>query len=193
LARQHAQPPLTCGPLAVSNDILSITCICFLITPILGILGELLLNKPLLPGTSEIAQIDMIVDLLGTPSEHIWPGFDALPACKNFTLKQQPYNNLKTKFPLLTQAGLRLLNVLFMYDPKKRATSEEGLSSSYFKEAPLPSDPRFMPSFPQHRNLKGQPSSSSKLQNQHPPPARVGIPNKFSDMLEGLAKRKRYE
>lgn len=29
------------------------------------ILGELLAHKPLLPGLSEISQIDMIVDLLG--------------------------------------------------------------------------------------------------------------------------------
>jgi len=52
-------------------------------------------------------------------------------------LKQQPYNNLKQRFPWLSAAGLRLLNFLFMYDPKKRATAEECLQSSYFKEAPL--------------------------------------------------------
>ena len=39
---------------------------------------------------------------------------------ENYTLKKQPYNNLKHKFPWLTPAGLRLLNFLFMYDPKKR-------------------------------------------------------------------------
>ncbi|KAG5678125.1 hypothetical protein PVAND_007824 [Polypedilum vanderplanki] len=162
------------------------------------ILGELLINKPLLPGTGEISQLDMIVDLLGTPSENIWPGFDQLPACQNFTLKQQPYNNLKAKFPFLSQAGIRLMNFLFMYDPKKRATAEESLSSSYFKEPPLPSDPRFMPSFPHHRNLKSQSSTSSSSsifasgskQQQNLNPSR----NKFSEMLEGLAKkRKRYE
>ncbi|XP_064437978.1 cyclin-dependent kinase 10 isoform X9 [Mirounga angustirostris] len=38
------------------------------------ILAELLAHKPLLPGTSEIHQVDLIVQLLGTPSENIWPG-----------------------------------------------------------------------------------------------------------------------
>ncbi|KAG8036951.1 hypothetical protein G9C98_004273 [Cotesia typhae] len=99
--------------------------------------GELLGHKPLLPGRSEIAQLELIVDLLGTPSEAIWPEFNSLPALQNFTLKQQPYNNLKQRFPWLSAAGLRLLNFLFMYDPKKRATAEECLQSSYFKEAPL--------------------------------------------------------
>lgn len=101
------------------------------------ILGELLSHKPLLPGNTEIAQLELIVDLLGTPSEAIWPDYPNMPAIQNFTLKTQPYNNLKPKFHYLTAAGLRLLNFLFMYDPKKRATAEECLQSSYFKEAPL--------------------------------------------------------
>ncbi|XP_036922340.1 cyclin-dependent kinase 10 isoform X4 [Sturnira hondurensis] len=37
------------------------------------VLAELLAHKPLLPGTSEIHQVDLIVQLLGTPSENIWP------------------------------------------------------------------------------------------------------------------------
>lgn len=141
------------------------------------ILGELLGHKPLLPGRSEIQQLELIVDLLGTPSDAIWPGFSQLPALQNYSLKQQPYNNLKQRFPWLSAAGLRLLNFLFMYDPRKRATAEECLQSSYFKEAPQRKllrsnlnfsiiiqlffsflsacDPKLMPSFPQHRNIKG--------------------------------------
>lgn len=60
-----------------------------------------------------------------------------MPALKNFSLKQQPYNNIKQKFQWLSSAGLRLLNFLFMFDPKKRASAEECLESSYFKEMPL--------------------------------------------------------
>ena len=75
--------------------------------------------------------------LPGTPSANIWPEFATLPALKNFSLKQQPYNNIKSRFIWLSGAGLRLLNFLFMYDPKKRATAEECLQSTYFKEMPL--------------------------------------------------------
>ncbi|TKC38609.1 hypothetical protein EI555_010146 [Monodon monoceros] len=84
------------------------------------ILAELLAHKPLLPGASEIHQVDLIVQLLGTPSENIWPGFSQLPLVSQYSLRKQPYNNLKHKFPWLSEAGLRLLNLLFMYDPKKR-------------------------------------------------------------------------
>ncbi len=43
------------------------------------ILGELLAHKPLLPGRSEIQQLELRVDLLGTPNDAIWPEFSSLP------------------------------------------------------------------------------------------------------------------
>ncbi|NWI25157.1 CDK10 kinase, partial [Sula dactylatra] len=124
------------------------------------VLAELLAHKPLLPGTSEIHQIDLIVQLLGTPNENIWPGFSKLPLVSQYTLRKQPYNNLKHKFPWLSEAGLRLLNFLFMYDPKKRATAKDSLESSYFKEKPLPCEPELMPTFPHHRNKRAASASA---------------------------------
>lgn len=87
--------------------------------------------------TYDFNLLTILFMILGTPSDAIWPEFSSLPALQNFTLKQQPYNNLKQRFPWLSAAGLRLLNFLFMYDPNKRATAEECLQSSYFKEQPL--------------------------------------------------------
>ena len=118
------------------------------------ILGELLLHKPLLQGRSEIHQLELVIDLLGTPNESIWPGCNQLPVLNSFNLKHQPYNQIKHVFPWLSHGGIRLLNFLFMYDPKKRATAEECLLSSYFKEPPLPVAPPLMPSFPGYRNQK---------------------------------------
>nr|XP_057943547.1 cyclin-dependent kinase 10 [Doryrhamphus excisus] len=118
------------------------------------ILAELLAHKPLLPGTSEIQQVDLIVQLLGTPNENIWPGFSALPLIGQYSLRKQPYNNLKNKFTWLSEAGHRLLNLLFMYNPQRRATAKDCLESSYFKEKPLPCEPELMPTFPHHRNKR---------------------------------------
>lgn len=166
------------------------------------ILGELLLGKPLLPGNSEIAQLDMIIDLLGAPSESIWPGFSELPAVQNFTLSQQPYNNLKTKFHMIGQSGRNLLNILFIYNPNTRATAEECLNSKYFLDPPqgelstkfllihflkfssfhqTACDPRMMPTFPQHRNA----TSATQA------PAAADIP--ISDLLNVFIKRQRMD
>jgi len=153
------------------------------------ILGELLLHKPLLPGRTEVQQIDMTIELLGTPHAAIWPQLDKLPALQNFTLKSQPYNNLKHKFPYLSPAGLRLLNFLFMYDPAKRATAEECLQSSYFREQPLPCDPKLMPSFPQHRNMK---SSRREINNEPNHDNQSDSVSGLSDLLQ-LPKRSRVE
>ncbi|NWU73405.1 CDK10 kinase, partial [Pterocles burchelli] len=159
------------------------------------ILAELLAHKPLLPGTSEIHQIDLIVQLLGTPNENIWPvravpslpppllaqptptspsvppqGFSKLPLASQYTLRKQPYNNLKHKFPWLSEAGLRLLNFLFMYDPKKRATAKDSLESSYFKEKPLPCEPELMPTFPHHRNKRAAAAAGTESQAKRSKP-----------------------
>ena len=116
------------------------------------IFGELLDNKPLMTGRSEINQFQLIVDLLGTPSDQIWPGFTSLPGAKSINFKRQPYNNLKHKFSWLSPAGLTLINHLLMYDPCKRASAADCLQNSYFVEKPLPVQPDMMPTFPEHRN-----------------------------------------
>ena len=118
------------------------------------IFGELLGHKPLMAGRSELNQLQLIVDLLGTPSEQIWPGYSSLPGTKNLKLKHQPYNNLKHTFSWLSQAGLTLLNHLLMYDPSKRGTAADCLQSSYFVEKPFPVKSDMMPTFPEHRNYK---------------------------------------
>ncbi|KAI0219394.1 Cyclin-dependent kinase 10 [Lamellibrachia satsuma] len=138
------------------------------------ILGELLAHHPLLPGRSEIHQIDMIVEMFGTPNDKIWPGFSSLPALENFTLKKQPYNNLRHTFPWLSEAGLRLLNSIFVYHPDKRATAADCLESSYFKEKPHPCDPELMPTFPEHRNLK-------RRSDQHENKGKARSTNSFQD------------
>lgn len=125
------------------------------------ILGELLIHRPLLPGKTEIDQINRIISLLGTPTEAIWKGFDDLPAIKSIQLIHQPYNKLKNVFERASSSCLQLLNALFTYDPHLRISAEVALRSRYFDEPPLPCEPSLMPSFPQHRNRKRKKRDSS--------------------------------
>ncbi|XP_035388003.1 cyclin-dependent kinase 10 isoform X2 [Electrophorus electricus] len=132
------------------------------------VLAELLAHKPLLPGSSEVQQLDLIVQLLGTPNDNIWPGFSRLPLSGQYSLRKQPYNNLKNKFTWLSEAGLRLLNLLFMYNPQRRASAVDCLESSYFKEKPLPCEPELMPTFPHHRNKRAGPAIESQSKRTGP-------------------------
>ena len=120
------------------------------------IFGELLSNKPLLPGKSEQQMIDLIIKLLGTPNESIWPGYSLLPMAKQIILQTQPYNNLKQKFHWLSDAGSLLLNDLLTYDPEKRSTGRKSRKSLYFREKPLPIEPAMMPTYPHLRNTTPQ-------------------------------------
>lgn len=126
------------------------------------IMGELLLHKPLLPGKDEIDQLRLIIALLGTPTEKIWPGMTKLPVFQNYKLMQQPYNNIKAVFADRTPECIELLNSLFVYDPKRRSTAKQCLDSEYFKLSPLPCDPSIMPSLSGlTRKRKRKKSSSS--------------------------------
>ncbi|MGH0147037.1 UNVERIFIED_CONTAM: hypothetical protein FKN15_060857 [Acipenser sinensis] len=75
------------------------------------IFGELLTQKPLFPGKSEIDQINKIFKDLGSPSEKIWPGYNEMPAVKKMTFTEYPYNNLRKRFgALLSDQGFDLMN-----------------------------------------------------------------------------------
>lgn len=53
------------------------------------IFGELMRHKPLLPGNTEQKEIELIVNLLGSPNDTIWPGYSKLPFAKSLNLPQQ--------------------------------------------------------------------------------------------------------
>jgi len=109
------------------------------------IFGELVANDPILPGRSEVDQLTLIYDLLGAPSEAIWPGYSSLPGLASLRLPNQPYNNIQQRFPGLSAAGRDFLNKMLTYDPDKRPTARKLLQHDCFLEQPLPKPPESMP------------------------------------------------
>ena len=109
------------------------------------ILAELMLHRPLMPAPTEAKQLEMMVDLLGTPSARIWPAFPSLPLAHTLARREQPYNELPHRFDSLqpasrrpTAEALRLLNALLTYDPERRIGAGGALAHEYFATRPLP-------------------------------------------------------
>jgi serine/threonine-protein kinase BUR1 len=76
------------------------------------VLAEMFTRRPILPGNSDLDQVEKIWQLCGTPNQHTWPNFDALPGCegvKRFSAHsrkvKQTYERLVISCPCSLAAG----------------------------------------------------------------------------------------
>ena len=110
------------------------------------IMAELLGRKPIFPGNNYLHQLDLILDVLGTP-----PDSDVKGCEKGINyLKQLPKRtpkDLRTIFPHATPQALDLLKKMLHFDPTKRITVEKALEHPYLANLHDPQDEPTCPPF----------------------------------------------
>ena len=76
------------------------------------------MQVPLFPGDSELQELLHIFKLLGTPTEDTWPGISKLKDWHEFP--QWAPSDLRLTFPQLEEAGIDLMQSMFVYNPAER-------------------------------------------------------------------------
>ena len=99
------------------------------------IFAEMVRQKPLFPGDSEIDELHKIFRLMGTPDEASWPGVSKLQDYQS-TFPKWMKQDLSREFPMLEPAGQDLLNKLLVYEPCKRITAKQAIQHEYFQDTP---------------------------------------------------------
>ncbi|KAI9714776.1 MAG: serine/threonine protein kinase, CMGC, CDC2/CDK sub [Bogoriella megaspora] len=117
------------------------------------VFGEMFKRKPILSGTSDINQAQIIFDLVGSPTDENMPGWNQLPGCdgvKNFSFR---HGNLATVFRDQSKEAISLLSELLKLDWRKRINAIDALQHPYFKAYPKPARPEEIPKFEESHEL----------------------------------------
>ncbi|KAJ5812562.1 hypothetical protein N7474_008863 [Penicillium riverlandense] len=132
------------------------------------VFGEMFKGSPILSGSSDLNQAQLIFSLVGTPTEENMPGWSSLPGCegvKNFGYKR---GNLAEVFKELSPSAISLLRELLKLDWRKRINAIDALKHPYFTTPPLPANPGELPRFQDSHEF-----DRKKFRNQRPPVAPV--------------------
>lgn len=127
MATRWYRAPELCGSFfskyTPAIDIWSIGCI----------FAEMLTGKPLFPGKNVVQQLDLVTDLLGTPSSECIARIRNEKARRYMSsMEKKPRVPFSKKFPNADPLALRLLERLLAFDPRDRPSAEEALADPYF-------------------------------------------------------------
>nr|XP_045605913.1 cyclin-dependent kinase 20-like isoform X3 [Procambarus clarkii] len=101
------------------------------------IFGEMLNNSPVFPGESDIDQLCVVLQILGTPSEATWPGLSDLPDYKKITFPESKPIPLEQVLPDAPPDAMDLVKKFLVYSSSKRISARKALLHQYFFTAPV--------------------------------------------------------
>lgn len=105
------------------------------------VLVEIFTKHAIFPGDGgEMSQLDRIYSVLGTPTLESWPDMKELAWFELLRPSMQKLSTFHEKYgDKVTEKAFRLLEAMFVFDPRRRPGAAEVLQDPYFsEEEPLP-------------------------------------------------------
>ncbi|XP_023533900.1 mitogen-activated protein kinase homolog NTF3-like [Cucurbita pepo subsp. pepo] len=116
---------LSCKSYGTSIDVWSVGCI----------FAEILGRTPIFPGTNCLNQLELIIEVLGSPKEADIEFIDNLKSVQ--FIKAMPYSKgvqFSDQYPRAEPLALDLLQKMLVFDPRKRITINEAVQHPYMSE-----------------------------------------------------------
>ena len=135
------------------------------------VFGEMFKGKPILPGNSDVNQIQLIFDLMGSPDDNNMPGWKFLPGCDGVQAFQHRKSTLAQAFREQGTSFTSLLSELLKLNWRTRINAIDALEHQYFKDTPLPAKPGEIPQFQESHELDRR---KFREQKANLPPAPAG-------------------
>ncbi|POS84662.1 Pkinase-domain-containing protein [Erysiphe pulchra] len=110
------------------------------------VFAELIIRVPYLAGETEVMQVKIISQAIGTPTEENWPGVTRLPGYTvSEILPVQPKDTYVAMFGTAGEQGVDLLMQMLVLDPRKRITARKALLHNWWKADPKPTPKADLP------------------------------------------------
>ncbi|KHJ92341.1 kinase domain protein [Oesophagostomum dentatum] len=115
------------------------------------ILGEFFTRKPLFQGNNEMAQLELISKVCGTPSLANWPDVEKMPLYNTLRSKKQYVRCLREEFSQIMPSGaIDLMDKMLLLDPKRRISAKDAISHYWIKNFDYSTVPPLR--LPQHQD-----------------------------------------
>ncbi|KAI8455302.1 kinase-like domain-containing protein, partial [Phakopsora pachyrhizi] len=111
------------------------------------VIGEMFKGGPILTGSSDVNQCELIFRLCGSPNADSMPGWDTLPGCEGVRSWASKPRRVKEEYERISHELADLMDKLLVLDPNKRLTAEQALDHDWFWSDPMPNDPAKLPHY----------------------------------------------